>query len=46
VSYSANGDKLLDVLVNVSDETEVLLIGVPCEVCEHCGVLAFKAEKG
>jgi hypothetical protein len=24
---------------------QILLIGVPCEVCEHCSVLAFKAEK-
>jgi hypothetical protein len=30
---------------NVSDENEILLMGVPCEVCEHCGALAFQAEK-
>jgi hypothetical protein len=30
----------------MSNETEILLIGVSCEVCEHCGALAFKAEKG
>jgi hypothetical protein len=30
---------------NVSDETEILLIIVPCKVCEHCRALAFKAEK-
>jgi hypothetical protein len=29
----------------MSDEAESLLIGVPCEVCEHRFVLAFKAEK-
>jgi hypothetical protein len=31
---------------NVCSETDILLIGIPCEVCEHCGVLKFKAEKG
>jgi hypothetical protein len=31
---------------NVSDKTGILLIGVPCQVCEHCSALAFKAEKG
>jgi hypothetical protein len=25
---------------------QILIIGVPCEVCEHCGVLTFMAEKG
>jgi hypothetical protein len=30
---------------NVSNETEMLLMGAQCEVCEHCGALAFKAEK-
>jgi hypothetical protein len=30
----------------VPGETEILLIGVSCEVCEHCGALAFKVEKG
>jgi hypothetical protein len=30
----------------VSDEAEILLICVPCEVWKHCGNLAFKAEKG
>jgi hypothetical protein len=30
----------------MSNETEILLIGVLCEVCEHCGALAFKAEEG
>jgi hypothetical protein len=29
----------------VSDESEILVIGVPCEACEHCGVLVFKAAK-
>jgi hypothetical protein len=30
---------------NVSNESEFLLIGVPCEVV-NCDVLAFKTEKG
>jgi hypothetical protein len=27
-------------------EIEILLISVSCEVCEHFGVLTFRAEKG
>jgi hypothetical protein len=30
---------------NVSDESFILLICVPCEVCEHCEMLAVKTEK-
>jgi hypothetical protein len=30
---------------NVSDETAILLPGVSCGMCEHCGALAFQAEK-
>jgi hypothetical protein len=30
----------------IYDETLILLIGVPCEVCEHRGALAFEAERG
>jgi ribosomal protein L37E len=29
----------------VSDKTGILLIDVPHEACEHCGALAFEAEK-
>jgi hypothetical protein len=32
--------------INMSDETETLWTGVPCEVCECCGALTFKAETG
>jgi YgiT-type zinc finger domain-containing protein len=31
---------------DTSTETEIVLKGVPCEMCEHCGALAFEAEKG
>jgi hypothetical protein len=30
---------------NVSNETDVLLIAVSCELCEHCTAVAYKAEK-
>jgi hypothetical protein len=30
---------------NLSSQIGILLIGVPCEVCEHCGVLAFEAKR-
>jgi hypothetical protein len=33
-------DKLLDLLEKMSNETEISLTGVPCEVCEHCSALA------
>lgn len=37
----------MDVLEKMeSDETKILIIGVTCEVCEHCGAIAFKTEKG
>jgi hypothetical protein len=29
----------------VSDESEISVIGIPCEVCESCGASAFKAKK-
>jgi hypothetical protein len=35
-------DKLLDILKKTGP---MKLKGVPCEVSEHCGMLAFKAEK-
>jgi hypothetical protein len=28
-----------------SNETEILLIDVLCEICEHCGALEFTAGK-
>jgi hypothetical protein len=30
----------------VFDETEILLIDLPCEMCEHCDELPFTAAKG
>jgi hypothetical protein len=30
----------------VSDETEISLTGVSCEVCKDCGALPLKVEKG
>jgi hypothetical protein len=31
---------------NVSDKTQILLIGTPCDVYGHYGELGFKAERG
>jgi hypothetical protein len=45
VSYSAMGTSYWLVGDRMSVKTEILLIGVPCKVCEYCCALAFKALK-
>jgi hypothetical protein len=37
--------QVIGILEKMCSMKQILLIGVPCEVCEHCGTLAFKAEK-